>query len=266
MNQLQNFTNGIFNLDVKVEGDEVLFSAEQVAKSLGIVTKTTKNGKKYENVRWSRINEFLPQVAELKQGSFISEPMVYKLAFKANNAVSEKFTDWLAVEVLPTIRKHGAYMTNEVIEKTLTSPDFIIQLATKLKDEQEARLKLEKENSQLNLDLAEATEKTRYLDLILDSPDELIVKQIAQDYGMTAVKFNQILNKLRIQYKQNNQWILYSKYQGKRYIKSRTFNYVGNDGKQHTRINTCWTQKGREFLYRQLKKAGYLPVIEQELA
>lgn len=262
MNELQNFTNGIFNLDVKVEDEEILFSAEQVAKSLGFTTKT--NGTEY--VRWNRVNEFLPQVAKVEKGSFISEPMVYKLAFKANNAVSEKFTDWLAVEVLPTIRKHGAYMTNEVIEKTLTSPDFIIQLATKLKDEQEARLELEKENSQLSLDLAEATEKTRYLDLILDSPDELIVKQIAQDYGISAVKFNQILNKLRIQYKQNNQWILYSKFQGKGYIKSRTFNYIGSDKKQHTRINTCWTQKGREFLYRKLKKAGYLPVVEQDVA
>ncbi|WP_195362913.1 phage antirepressor KilAC domain-containing protein [Lactococcus lactis] len=262
MNELQNFTNGIFNLDVKVNGEEILFSAEQVAKSLGFTTKT--NGTEY--VRWNRVNEFLPQVAKVEKGSFISEPMVYKLAFKANNAVSEKFTDWLAVEVLPTIRKHGAYMTNEVIEKTLTSPDFIIQLATKLKDEQEARLELEKENSQLSLDLAEATEKTRYLDLILDSPDELIVKQIAQDYGISAVKFNQILNKLRIQYKQNNQWILYSKFQGKGYIKSRTFNYIGSDKKQHTRINTCWTQKGREFLYRKLKKAGYLPVVEQDVA
>lgn len=262
MNELQNFTNGIFDLDVKVEGEEILFSAEQVAKSLGFTTKT--NGTEY--VRWNRVNEFLPQVAKVEKGSFISEPMVYKLAFKANNAVSEKFTDWLAVEVLPTIRKHGAYMTNEVIEKTLTSPDFIIQLATKLKEEQEARLELEKENSQLSLDLAEATEKTRYLDLILDSPDELIVKQIAQDYGISAVKFNQILNKLRIQYKQNNQWILYSKFQGKGYIKSRTFNYIGSDKKQHTRINTCWTQKGREFLYRKLKKAGYLPVVEQGVA
>lgn len=116
----------------------------------------------------------------------------------------------------------------------------------------------------MQVELAEATEKTRYLDLILDSPDELIVKQIAQDYGMSAVKFNQILNKLRIQYKQNNQWLLYSRYQGKGYIRSRTFNYIGNDNKQHTRINTCWTQKGREFLYRKLKRAGHLPVVEQD--
>lgn len=135
MNELQNFTNGIFNLDVKVEGEEVLFSAEQVAKSLGLTQKQNKSGKIYESIRWEtinkylpqlsgeiekgsfiRVNEFLPQVAKVEKGSFISEPMVYKLAFKANNAVSEKFTDWLAVEVLPTIRKHGAYMTNEVIE------------------------------------------------------------------------------------------------------------------------------------------------------
>ncbi|HAV95969.1 MAG TPA: phage antirepressor [Lactococcus lactis] len=264
MNELQNFTNGIFNLDVKVEGEEVLFSAEQVAKSLGIVTKTTKNGKKYENVRWSRINEFLPQVAELKQGSFISEPMVYKLAFKANNAVSEKFTDWLAVEVLPTIRKHGAYMTNEVIEKTLTSPDFIIQLATKLKDEQEARLELEKENSQLNLELAAATEKTTYLDLILESPDDILITQIAQDYGFSAVKFNRILNELRIQRKVNKQWLLYSRYMGKGYIGSRTQNYVDSKGQERTSITTTWKQKGRKFLYETLKKHGYLPLVEQD--
>lgn len=263
---IQKFKNELFNLSVKSDSEENMFSAEDVARALGFITKTVKNGKNYENVRWSRVNEFLPQVAELNSSSFISESMVYKLAFKANNAVAEKFTDWLAVEVLPSIRKHGAYMTSEVIEQTLTSPDFIIGLATRLKSEQQARLELEKENNQLNVELAEATEKTRYLDLILESPDELIVKQIAQDYGTTAVKFNQILNKLRVQYKQNNQWILYSKYQGKGYIKSRTFNYIGSDNKQHTRINTCWTQKGREFLYRKLKKAGYLPVVEQRVA
>ncbi|MCT0501502.1 phage antirepressor KilAC domain-containing protein [Lactococcus cremoris] len=260
MNQLQNFTNGIFNLDVKVEGENILFNAKDVARALGFEKVETKNGRKYHSIRWSTITKYLRQ--EVGEKDFISEPMVYKLAFKANNAVSEKFTDWLAVEVLPTIRKHGAYMTEAKAQDVISGnglADLLLQAGNQIKQ-------LELEKSQLNLELTEATEKTRYLDLILDSPDELIVKQIAQDYGMTAVRFNQILNKLRIQYKQNNQWILYSKYQGKGYIKSRTFNYVGNDGKQHTRINTCWTQKGREFLYRKLKKAGHLPVVEQEVA
>ncbi|MFK4780572.1 MULTISPECIES: phage antirepressor KilAC domain-containing protein [Lactococcus] len=261
MRQLQNFTNGIFNLDVKVEGEQVLFSAEQVAKSLGLTQKQNKSGKIYESIRWETINKYLPQLSgEIEKGSFISEPMVYKLAFKANNAVSEKFTDWLAVEVLPTIRKHGAYMTDAKAKDILSGnglADLLLQAGNQIKQ-------LESEKALMQVELAEATEKTRYLDLILDSPDELIVKQIAQDYGMSAVKFNQILNKLRIQYKQNNQWLLYSKYQGKGYIRSRTFNYIGNDNKQHTRINTCWTQKGREFLYRKLKMAGHLPVVEQD--
>ncbi|KHE76096.1 antirepressor, partial [Lactococcus lactis subsp. lactis 1AA59] len=138
MNELQNFTNGIFNLDVKVEGEEILFSAEQVAKSLGFTTKT--NGTEY--VRWNRVNEFLPQVAKVEKGSFISEPMVYKLAFKANNAVSEKFTDWLAVEVLPTIRKHGAYMTDAKAQDVISGnglADLLLQAGNQIK-----QLELEK--------------------------------------------------------------------------------------------------------------------------
>ena len=114
MNELQNFTNGIFNLDIKVDGENVLFSAEQVAKTLGITQM--KNGKEY--VKWERVNSYLPNSPEVGKGALISEPMVYKLAFKANNAVSEKFTDWLAIEVLPTIRKHGAYMTQPQVPTT----------------------------------------------------------------------------------------------------------------------------------------------------
>jgi phage antirepressor YoqD-like protein len=151
-------------------------------------------------------------------------------------------------------------MTDKKAQDVLTGnglADLLLQAGNQIK-------KLESEKAVMKLELAEATEKTRYLDLILESPDELVVKQIAQDYGMSAVKFNQILREQKIQYKQNKQWILYSKYQGKRYIRSRTFNYIGTDGKQHTRINTCWTQKGREFLYEKLKKVGVLPLVETE--
>lgn len=143
MNQLKIFKNELFEVGTKVEGDIILFDAEQVARSLGIVSKTTKNGVEYENVRWSRVNEFLPQVAEIQKGSLIPESFVYKLAFKASNEVAEKFQDWLAIEVIPTIRKHGAYMTPETIEKVLTDPDTIIQLATNLKEEMAKRMAAE---------------------------------------------------------------------------------------------------------------------------
>ncbi len=260
MNKLQNFTNGIFDLDVKVDEENILFSAEQVAKSLGFTTKTTKNGKEYENVRWSRVNDFLPQVAEVKQGSFISEPMVYKLAFKANNTVSEKFTDWLAIEVLPTIRKNGAYMTNEKAQDILHGnglADLLIQAGEQIKT-------LELDKQQLQVELEEVREKTTYLDLILESPNDILITQIAQDYGMSAVSFNRVLHNLRIQRKVNKQWVLYSKYMGKGYIGSRTRNFLDSTGTERTSITTTWKQKGRKFLYETLKKNGYLPIVEQD--
>ncbi|MDQ7119753.1 phage antirepressor KilAC domain-containing protein [Lactococcus petauri] len=267
MNKLQNFTNGIFNLDVKVEGEEVLFSAEQVAKSLGFEKIETRNGRTTKSIRWSRVNSYLPNSSEVGKGSFISEPMVYKLAFKANNAVSEKFTDWLAVEVLPTIRKHGAYMTDAKAQDVLSGnglADLLLQAGNQIKKLESEKATIQIENQELVAELEEVKEKTTYLDLILESPDDILITQIAQDYGFSAVKFNRILNDLRIQRKVNKQWVLYSRYMGKGYIGSRTQNYVDKQGRERTSITTTWKQKGRKFLYETLKKNGYLPLVEQD--
>jgi anti-repressor protein len=134
MPNLQKFNSELFQLEVKSENGESLFNVESVARSLGITE--TKNNKEY--VRWVRVNEYLGTNSPLvAKGSFISEPMVYKLAFKANNEVAEKFQDWLAVEVLPSIRKHGAYATPQTIESIIANPDFGIQLLSNLKEEKE---------------------------------------------------------------------------------------------------------------------------------
>lgn len=137
MTNLQRFNNKLFQLEVKSENGESLFDVESVARSLGIVKSgLSRSGQKY--IRWERVNAYLgescPQVGT---GDFISEPMVYKLAFKANNEVAEKFQDWLAVEVLPSIRKHGAYATPQTIESIIANPDFGIQLLSNLKEEKE---------------------------------------------------------------------------------------------------------------------------------
>lgn len=70
----------------------------------------------------------------------IPEGDVYRLVIKSKLPTAERFESWIFDEVLPTIRKHGTYMTNEVIERTLTDPDYLIQLATALKNERQARL------------------------------------------------------------------------------------------------------------------------------
>ena len=170
MKELQNFTNGIFNLDVKVEGEEVLFSAEQVAKSLGLTQKQNKSGKIYESIRWETINKYLPQLSgEIEKGSFISEPMVYKLAFKANNAVSEKFTDWLAVEVLPTIRKHGAYMTDAKAQDVISGnglADLLLQAGNQIK--------------QLELEKSQMKPKALFADSVSASKNTILIRDLAK--------------------------------------------------------------------------------------
>ncbi len=107
MNQLQIFKNETFEVGAVLENGEVLFDVEQVAKSLGITQ--TKNGDEY--VRWERVNSYLPvNSPQVGKGDLIPEPLVYKLTFKASNEVAEKFQDWLAIEVIPSIRKTGSYI------------------------------------------------------------------------------------------------------------------------------------------------------------
>lgn len=110
MYQLQVFKNEMFEVGVTLENGEILFDVEQVAKNLGISRKM--NEKEY--VRWERVNSYLPSdYPEVGKGELIPEPMVYKLAFKASNEVAEQFQDWLAMDVIPSIRRHGGYIATK---------------------------------------------------------------------------------------------------------------------------------------------------------
>ncbi|MBU7368760.1 BRO family protein [Staphylococcus aureus] len=143
MNEIKTFSNDMFSILIKQDNENNLFDLETVAKSLGFTQ--FKNGKQY--IRWETINKYLGKYLsqEVGKGDFIPEPMVYKLAFKAGNAVAEKFQDWLAMEVLPAIRKHGIYATDNVIEQTLKDPDYIITVLTEYKKEKEQNLLLQQE-------------------------------------------------------------------------------------------------------------------------
>jgi len=249
MNQLKKFKNEIFEVSAKFENGEVLFDLEQVAKSLGIAR--TKNDKVY--VRWDRVNSYLPKNSpQVGKGDLIPESIVYKLAFKASNDIAEQFQDWLAIEVLPSIRKHGAYMTPNTINALLQDPDLIIGLASQLKQEQQAR------------QIAENASKITYLDQILQSQDTVTVSQVAADYGLSAMRLNKILKEEKIQYKVNDQWLLYSKHQNKGYTKSKTVDVTHSDGSRSVKMNTRWTQKGRIFIHEILTKQGTIPEMDKE--
>lgn len=253
---VQMFKYGDVELPVKAYADgSIEFDAEKAAIGFGLFE--IKNGKKY--VIWKRVNKYLS--TEVSKGDFITEPQFYKLAIKANNQVAEKFQNWVTSEVLPSIRKHGAYLTDKTAYDITHSKEalgkLLMQAGQRLIDK-------DREIEALSAELEVANKKANYVDVIIDSKDDITTTQVAQDYGMSAVSFNKLLKELGVQRKVNNQWILYAKYQGKGYIASRTIPITGHDGRVHTKINTTWTQKGRLFLYELLKANGILPLIERE--
>ncbi|HBP97328.1 phage antirepressor KilAC domain-containing protein [Leuconostoc lactis] len=254
MNEVKVFDN----LRVKEENGQILFDAETAAIGLGI-SEVAKSGNTV--VKWTRINKYLGIDTSvdngIKRGDFITEPQFYKLAIKANNETAEKFQDWVTSEVLPAIRKHGTYMTDQTIEDVLTNPDTIIRLATDLKNERKEKLMLAQQVTELK-------PKADYTDLILSNKTLVTITFIAKDYGMSGLAMNKLLHDLGVQYSQSGVWLLYAKHQTKGWTQSETTEVVRKDGSKKLVMNTKWTQKGRLGLYELLKDNGYLPLIEQD--
>ncbi|MBQ5931562.1 MAG: phage antirepressor KilAC domain-containing protein [Tidjanibacter sp.] len=96
----------------------------------------------------------------------------------------------------------------------------------------------------------------------IDTAD-MTMKQIAQDYGMSAQALNKKLAEMRIQYSCNGQWILYAPYKDKGYVSSVTVDITRADGRPDVVLHTEWTQAGRKFLYEELKKEGIIPMLER---
>ena len=114
----------------------------------------------------------------------------------------------------------------------------------------------------LTSEIEQMQPKVSYYDNILANKSTVLITQIAQDYGMSAKALNRTLNELGVQHKVNDQWILYAKFLGQGYVQSKPVTITHNNGRQSVKYNTEWTQKGRLFLYDELKKHSILPLIE----
>ena len=202
-----------------------------------------------------------------KETIIINESGVYSLILRSNLPEAKKFKHWVTADVLPSIRKHGMYATDEL----LANPDFAIQVFQQLKEEREARKladakveRLEEENAAQAQQIAESQPKITYYDQVLMCRDAVPTSIIAKDYGWSAKRLNKFLEEKGIQYKLRGTWLLKQKYAGFGYTKSETFPFEGRTGNMHAAINTKWTQKGRLFIYDTMKKHGNLPLIEQD--
>lgn len=260
-NKIEVFTKAEFGeLRTVNVGDKIMFVASDVAKALGYsrpadaITAHCKESVKHR----------LPTNGGMQELKIIPEGDVYRLITHSKLPVAEKFESWVFDEVLPSIRKHGAYMTEDTIKKVIAEPDFIIKLATELKKEQEQNKQLTETCSQQQQVIGELKPKADYVDKILKSDSLVTITQIAKDYGMSGQGMNKVLHDLHIIYSCNKQWLLYSQHQAKGYTFSETVDTPREDGTTKVVMNTKWTQKGRLFLYETLKKRNLLPLIERK--
>lgn len=243
--------NELIRIDFK--DDNAVVSARELHRSLEVKTRFSQWVN--QNFKMFKEGEDFTSVVGT---TLVNNGAVRKLQ---DYAVTIRMAEHLAM-MSKTNKGHEVREYFIQVEKDFNSPEKIMARALLMADK---KIKLlENENENLLIELEEATKNADYLDLILQTKDSLTITQIAQDYGMSARKMNQLLKQERIQRIVNGQWVLYAKYLGKGYVSSRTFDYVGKDGKTHSNVSTVWTQLGRRFLYDKLKAIDVLPIIEQE--
>lgn len=191
---------------------------------------------------------------------FINESGLYSLILRSQLPAAKKFKRWVTSEVLPAIRRHGMYATEELI----ANPDLAIAAFQALKAEREKRQALEEAVAVQAQQIAELKPKATYYDVVLKCRDAVNISVIAKDYGWSAQRMNEYLHKKGVQYKQSDIWLLYQKHAGCGYTKTNTHVYEDSCGCKHTKVHTKWTQKGRLFIYEMLKADGIYSQIEME--
>lgn len=259
-NQLQIFSNPEFG-EVRTKVDEKgepWFCAKDVAIALGY-KKPEWAVAKHVEVDDSAKHGVIDSMGRKQIATFINESGLYSLILSSKLESAKRFKHWVTSEVLPAIRKHGAYFTNDDLERAVREPDFLIKLASAIKHERQQKEMYAQKCTEQGETIKQMEKQSAYVDYVLQSPGLLNINQIAQDYGISAQCLNSLLRQHLIQYKSNNQWILYAKYKDKGYVHSTT--HILDNG--IVVMHTQWTQKGRLFLYEQLKSWGFYPIMEQ---
>ena len=226
MNELQKvFNYGESPVRTVVKSEEVWFVAKDVSEVLNIDVSQTRRLTDKQKGLHSIQTPGGPQ-----HMTIINEAGLYKLIFTSRKPDAEKFTDWVTEEVLPSVRKHGAYMTDDVLERTINDPDYMIGLLTALKDEKLKRVEAE-----------------RTVNILTHVNKTYTATEIAKELGFKSAKaLNKDLQNKKIQFQQNGTWVFYSKYSDKGYVEIKQD--VLDNGKviYHRRF----TQLGREFLIK----------------
>ncbi len=251
MNDIMN----IGGIDCYEQDGTAYLKLETVARGLGF-TRIAESGN--EVVRWERVDKYLSELGVPTCGhdvsptsggrpDFIPENVFYRLAMKARNEAAERFQAKIADEVIPAIRKHGAYMTPETLQAALLNPDVMIQLCQQLKAEQDKRRALEVKNSALTVGLEIAKPKADYFDALVDRNLLTNFRETAKQLGMKERAFIKFLQDRRYIYRDKRGRLMpYAEKNDGIFELKETFNEKTN----WTGTQTLITPKGRERFRR----------------
>lgn len=261
MYELQTFSNAELGSVRTVTIDsKPYFVGKDVAEILGYsntrdaLAKRVDDEDKFDGVA------ICDSIGRERKPVLINESGLYSLILSSKLPGAKKFKRWVTSEVLPAIRRHGMYATDDLI----ANPDIAIAAFTALKQEREKAKALAETVAVQNQQIAEMKPKVSYYDIVLQCKDVLPISVIAKDYGWSANKMNKYLHNKGVQFKQGNKiWLLYQKYADKGYTSTKTHVYSDSHNNQHTAVHTYWTQQGRLFIYSLMKSDGNLPLIEQ---
>ena len=258
-NEIMTFCNGEFGqMRSLLIDDEPWFVGKDVAQLLGY-SKPLDALARHVDEDDSVKHGLIDNMGRKQNAIFINESGLYSLILSSKLPGAKRFKHWVTSDVLPTIRRHGLYAIDEV----LADPDTLISALTALKAERAKNLVLKEKVADQKKQLTEMKPKASYCDIVLKCKDVVSISKIAKDYGKSAVWMNCWLHDHGIQYRQGEVWLLYQKYAGKGYTKSQTLTFHGKNGEGRCAVHTYWTQRGRLFIYEQLKEHGILPLIEQ---
>lgn len=249
MYDLQIFNHPDFG-EVRTIDDNgtILFCGSDVAKALGYsnprdaLIRHCRGVVKHDGVSFTT-NQYGTTSEQKMEMSFIPESDFYRLVFSSKLPTAEKFTDWVTSEVLPSIRKHGAYMTPETLEAAILSPDYLLKIVTALKDETDKRKVLEAANSRLTVENQIMQPKAEYFDELVDRNLLTNFRETAKELECKPKKFVEFLIERKYIYRDKRGKLLpYENKNDGLFVIRECF----NEKTQWSGTQTMVTPKGRE--------------------